>query len=210
MPQHNQNKNLSYVHPAPVRVWHWINAAGFVLLICTGIQIRYAESITIMTLNNAITIHNYIGLIVVANYFIWLIYYLGSGKIRVYIPDFRNLIPQMIKQVRYYGYGIFKGDPNPHIMTPQNKFNPLQQQAYLAIMIFIVPAQIITGIYLWRIAGYEEYINLLGGIKIIDTIHVLLSFFFISFIIIHCYLSTLGSSPFAHFKAMVTGYEEHH
>lgn len=206
----SQNENMLYVHPVPVRVWHWINAAGFVLLICTGIQIRYAEAINLMTLNHAITLHNYIGLIVVANYFIWLVYYLGSGKIRVYIPDFRDVIPQMIKQLRYYGYGIFKGDPNPHVMTPQNKFNPLQQQAYLVIMIFIVPAQIITGIYLWQIAGYEEYIILLGGIKIIDTIHVILSFFFISFIIIHCYLSTLGSSPFAHFKSMITGYEEHH
>jgi thiosulfate reductase cytochrome b subunit len=161
-------------------------------------------------LNHAITLHNYIGLIVVANYFIWLGFYFSTGKIRIYVPDFPRLIPQIITQVRYYGYGIFKGDPNPHAMTSQNKFNPLQQQAYLAIMIFILPAQIITGIFLWRIAGYEEYINLLGGIKIIDTVHVLLFFFFISFIIVHCYLSTLGSSMLAHFKAMVTGYEEHH
>ena len=30
-----------YVHPLPVRIWHWINALGFVLLILTGVQIRY-------------------------------------------------------------------------------------------------------------------------------------------------------------------------
>ena len=205
-----QRENMLYVHPAPVRLWHWINAAGFVMLICTGIQIRYAESLNIMTLNHAIILHNYIGLIVVANYLIWLGFYFSTGKIRIYIPDFQKFIPQMMTQALYYGYGIFKGEPNPHAMTPKNKFNPLQQQAYLLIMMFVLPAQIITGIFLWKIAGYEEYINLLGGIKIIDTIHVLLSFFFISFMIIHCYLSTLGRSPLAHFKAMVTGYEEHH
>ncbi|MBM9616472.1 cytochrome b/b6 domain-containing protein [Desulfobulbus rhabdoformis] len=206
----SSKENMLYVHPVPVRLWHWINASGFIVLIGTGFQIRYAESIHLMSLNHAITLHNYIGLIVVANYFIWLGFYFSTGKIRIYVPDFPRLIPQIITQVRYYGYGIFKGDPNPHAMTSQNKFNPLQQQAYLAIMIFILPAQIITGIFLWRIAGYEEYINLLGGIKIIDTVHVLLFFFFISFIIVHCYLSTLGSSMLAHFKAMVTGYEEHH
>jgi len=206
----SSKENMLYVHPVPVRLWHWINASGFILLIGTGFQIRYAESIHLMSLNHAITLHNYIGLIVVANYFIWLGFYFSTGKIRIYVPDFPRLIPQMITQARYYGYGIFKGDPNPHAMTSQNKFNPLQQQAYLTIMIFILPAQIITGIFLWRIAGYEEYINLLGGIKIIDTVHVLLFFFFISFIIVHCYLSTLGSSMLAHFKAMVTGYEEHH
>jgi len=25
-----------YVHPLPVRIWHWINAFGFVALIVTG------------------------------------------------------------------------------------------------------------------------------------------------------------------------------
>ena len=26
-----------YVHPLPVRVWHWINAVGFVVLIVTAV-----------------------------------------------------------------------------------------------------------------------------------------------------------------------------
>ena len=30
-----------YVHPVPVRLWHWINAVGFIVLIATGLQIRY-------------------------------------------------------------------------------------------------------------------------------------------------------------------------
>jgi len=115
-----------------------------------------------------------------------------------------------VKQIIYYGYGIFVGKPNPHIMTPENKFNPLQQQAYLAIMFVLLPAQMMSGLFLWKIKGYEEYINLLGGIKLLDTIHVLLFFFFTSFLFIHCYLATLGHTPLAHFKAMFTGYEEHH
>lgn len=204
------NEKLIYIHPLPVRVWHWINAFGFVLLILTGFQIRYAEMINVMTLSNAITIHNYVGFAVIANYFIWLTYYLASGNVKIYIPDPRNLVAMAVKQVQYYGYGIFVGKPNPHIMTPDNKFNPLQQQAYLAIMFVLLPAQMMSGLFLWKIKGYEEYINLLGGIKLLDTIHVMLFFFFTSFLFIHCYLATLGHTPLAHFKAMFTGYEEHH
>ena len=37
-----------YVHPLPVRIWHWINALSFVLMIVTGIQIRYIGLIGIM------------------------------------------------------------------------------------------------------------------------------------------------------------------
>lgn len=204
------NEKLIYIHPLPVRVWHWINASGFVLLILTGFQIRYAEILNFMTLPNAITLHNYVGFAVIANYFIWLTYYLASGNVKIYIPDPRNLVALAVKQVQYYGYGIFAGKPNPHIMTPENKFNPLQQQAYLAIMFVFLPAQMMSGLFLWKIKGYEEYINLLGGIKLLDTIHVLLFFFFTSFLFIHCYLATLGHTPLAHFKAMFIGYEEHH
>jgi len=204
------NEKMIYIHPLPVRVWHWINAFGFVLLILTGFQIRYAEMLNFMTLTNAITFHNYVGFVVIANYFIWLTYYLASGNVKIYIPDPRNLVAIAVKQIMYYGYGIFVGKPNPHVMTPENKFNPLQQQAYLAIMFVLLPAQMMSGLFLWKIKGYEEYINLLGGIKLLDTIHVLLFFFFTSFLFIHCYLATLGHTPLAHFKAMFTGYEEHH
>ena len=30
-----------YVNPLPVRIWHWANAIGFVLLIATGLQSRW-------------------------------------------------------------------------------------------------------------------------------------------------------------------------
>jgi thiosulfate reductase cytochrome b subunit len=204
------NEKLIYIHPAPVRVWHWINAVGFIFLILTGFQIRYAESLHIMPLKDAITLHNYVGFVVIADYFIWLVYYLASGKVKIYIPDLREVMTSAIKQIQYYGYGYFAGKLNPHIMTPDNKFNALQQQAYVVIMLILLPAQMISGLFLWKIKGYEEYINLLGGIKLIDTIHVLLFFFFTSFLFIHCYLASLGHTPLAHFKAMFTGYEEHH
>ncbi|WP_319548000.1 cytochrome b/b6 domain-containing protein [Desulfogranum marinum] len=204
------HQKLIYIHPVPVRIWHWINAVSFIVLIITGIQIRYAETLEFMTLSSAISIHNYVGFAAIANYFIWFAYYLGTGKIKIYIPDLRNVVAMAIKQAQYYGYGFFVGKPNPHVMTPENKFNALQQQAYLVIMMVLLPAQMISGLFLWKVKGYEEYVMLLGGIKIIDTIHVLIFFFFTSFIFIHCYLATLGHTPLAHFKAMFTGYEEHH
>lgn len=204
------NEKLIYVHPAPVRIWHWINAAGFVVLIITGFQIRYADILTWMPLRDAITIHNYVGFAVIINYFLWLGYYVGSGKVKIYIPNLRTFFAKSITQMTYYGYGFFKGAPNPHSMTPQNKFNAPQQNAYLVIMLLLLPAQMISGVFLWKVKGYANYINMLGGIKVIDTIHVALFFIFSSFILVHCYLATLGHTPLAHFKAMFTGYEEHH
>ena len=205
-----EDKKMIYIHPAPVRVWHWINAVGFILLVLTGIQIRFAEMINLFSLKEAVDLHNYVGFVVIANYFLWFSFYFGSGKIKVYFPKLRTFGSDSVKQIKYYGKGIFEGDPNPHVLSPDHKFNALQQQAYLGIMFLFLPAQMITGVFLWKVKTFENYISLLGGIKIVDTIHVVLFFFFTAFIVVHSYLATLGHTPFAHFKAMFTGYEESH
>ena len=199
-----------YVHPAPVRVWHWINAAGFVFLIITGVQIRFAEIFNFMSLEDSIRLHNWVGFVVIADYALWYGYYFYTGKIRLYYPNLRTFRDDVIRQAKYYGYGIFKGDPNPHAMTADNKFNAMQQKAYIGLMFVFLPAQMISGIFLWQVKGFENYIDLLGGIRIVDTIHVLLFYFFATFMFVHTYLATLGHTPLAHFKAMFTGYEDHH
>ena len=201
---------MMYIHPAPVRVWHWINAVGFIILILTGIQIRFAEVLDLFSLEEAVQIHNYVGFVVIAAYGLWVTYYFGTGKIKLYFPNPRTFVPDAARQIKYYGSGLFKGEPNPHHMTPENKFNALQQKAYIGIMFVFLPAQMITGLFLWRVKKFENYIELLGGVKIVDTIHVLLFFFFATFIFVHAYLATLGHTPLAHFKAMFTGFEEAH
>ena len=50
--------------------------------------------------------------------------------------------------------------------------------------------------------------NFFGGVRVIDTVHVLIFAFFMFFIPFHVYLATLGHTPTAHIKAMITGYEE--
>lgn len=204
------HKKLIYLHPAPVRVWHWINAFGFILLILTGVQIRFAELLTIMPLKDAVNLHNYVGFGVILNYGLWVSYYFGTGKIRIYFPNPLTFLPQATQQVAYYTSGIFQGLPNPHHMSPDNKFNALQKQAYLGLMFVFLPAQMVSGLFLWRIKQFDNYIQLMGGIKIVDTIHVLLFFFFSTFMFVHAYLATLGHTPLAHYKAMFTGYEEEH
>ena len=204
------DEKLMYVHPAPVRVWHWVNAVGFIILIITGIQIRFAEMVNWFSLEEAIKLHNYVGFVVIAVYGLWVSYYFGTMKIKLYFPNPRTFVPNAIKQLKYYGAGIFRGEPNPHQMTPDNKFNALQKNAYVGIMFVFLPAQMITGLFLWRVKRFENYIDLIGGIKIVSSIHVLLFFFFVAFLFVHIFLAILGHTPWAHFKAMFTGYEEYH
>jgi Ni/Fe-hydrogenase b-type cytochrome subunit len=199
-----------YLHPIPVRIWHWINAMSFLVLIVTGLQIRYRELLGLMKFGTAVDIHNMFGFLLIFNFFIWLLFYILTGKIRIYIPplNIKKFITGCVRQARYYGFGIFIGEENPHHSTADNKFNPMQQMAYLSIMLLLIPLQLVTGLLLWDVKAFAGYINIFGGIKIVDTIHVFLFLFFTSFLFVHVYLATLGHTVMAHIKAMFTGFEE--
>jgi thiosulfate reductase cytochrome b subunit len=204
-----------YVHPLPVRIWHWLNAVGFVVMIVTGIQIRYVGMIDMMSFRAAVNLHNWTGFLLIANFFIWLLFYLFSDKIKVYHPELSPTkhFRASFRQLQYYGYGIFRGDPNPHHVSAYRKFNPMQSMLYQVIMLLVVPIQFCTGILLWDLKRFSGAVELLGGVRVVDTVHVLIFIFFTSYILIHAYLGTLGHTPSAHFKEMFTGYldgEEEH
>jgi len=199
-----------YINPLPVRIWHWINAIGFVALIVTGLQIRYVGLIGLMSFETAVDLHNWVGFVVIADYFIWLIFYVFSDKITVYHPELNpeKQFRDSVRQIRYYAFGIFRGAPNPHHANPYHKFNALQRMLYQIIMLLILPIQFVTGILLWDVERFARTVEWLGGIRVVDTVHVLIFIFFVAFLFIHIYLASLGPTPSAHFKAMFTGYEE--
>ena len=95
-----------------------------------------------------------------------------------------------------------------HHASALAKFNPLQSVMYQIVMMVLVPAQFYTGVLLWDVSRFSSQVEALGGTRVVDTVHVLLFIFFCGFIVMHVYLSSLGHTPSAHFKAMFTGYEE--
>jgi thiosulfate reductase cytochrome b subunit len=199
-----------YINPLPVRIWHWANVLCFALLVATGVQIRYLDLFSLMSFRNAVRVHNVVAFVLIGNFFIWLTFYLFSDKNKAYHPEF-NLLKlgrACFAQMRYYGWGMFKGEPSPHRIDPYDKFNPLQRMLYQILMLFLLPIQFVTGVLLWDIKRFGGVVEMLGGVRVVDTVHVLIFIFFVFYLLIHPYLATLGHTPMAHINAMVTGYEE--
>jgi thiosulfate reductase cytochrome b subunit len=201
-----------YIHPLPVRIWHWLNALGFLLLIATGVQIRYLDLFQVLSFRTAVVAHNYIAFALIANYFLWLGFYLFTDKITVYLPEMnsKKFFEDSWRQLKFYGYGIFLGEENPHHPTIYHKFNPLQIMMYQIIMLLFVPILFVSGLLLWDVQQFSTIVNLLGGVRVVATVHVLMFVVFVGFLLMHLYLITLGHSRFAHIKAMFTGFEEVH
>jgi len=199
-----------YLHPLPVRIWHWINATGFVLLVLTGIQIRYVGLVDFVPFRTAVVLHAWVGFVIIANFFIWLVFYMFTDKARLYHPELNpvELFRGCLRQTVYYAYGMFKGLPNPFHLSRFRKFNPLQSLTYQIVMLFLVPLQCVTGILLWDITRFSKVVDFLGGVRVVDTVHVLIFIIIVFYIPFHAYLATLGRTPLEHYKAMFTGYEE--
>jgi thiosulfate reductase cytochrome b subunit len=199
-----------YLHPLPVRIWHWANAVTCVLLFLTGIQIRYVGSVDVMPFRIAVGIHNWAGFVLIANFFLWLGFYLSSNRIKVYHTELnpKKFFLACFRQMMYYSYGIIRQDPEPFHPTPLNKFNALQAMTYQILMFLVISVQAFTGILLWDLTRFSGTVTLLGGVRVIDTVHVLIFIFFAAFIPAHAYLGMLGRTSLQHYKEMVTGYAE--
>lgn len=199
-----------YVNPLPVRIWHWVNALLFLVLVGTGVQIRYLDLFDVMPFGWAVKVHNWAAFALIANFFLWLLFYLFSERNRAYHPEFNllKLARASFAQMKYYGWGMFHGEHSPHHMDPYDKFNPLQRMLYQILMLLLLPLQFATGLLMWDLKRFAAAVDLVGGVRVVSTVHVLIFIFFVFYLFIHPYLATLGHTPTAHIKAMLTGYEE--
>jgi thiosulfate reductase cytochrome b subunit len=200
-----------YINPLPVRLWHWFNALCFIVLILSGIQIRYIGQIDLgLQFRTAVLLHNYTGFAVGASFVVWLVYHLFSDKVTVFQtePTRVQFYEAAWKQLKYYSWGMLVGDRNPQHVTPWHKFNPLQSMTYQIVVMILLPIQFLTGLLLWNVERFSVYVNLLGGVRVVDTIHVIIFIFLTAFVCMHAYMASLGEKPSTHFKEMITGYEE--
>lgn len=200
-----------YLNPTPVRIWHWLHALGIVTLILSGLQIRFPEYVNLFgTYKSAIRLHNTAGIVVALSFVLWFGYYalIAGSLAKLYIPGKHDIQRGLWLQGVYYFFNFFRGRPNPHHATPENKFNALQKSAYMVIMLMLVPLVTLTGLALLYIAPAWSLVNMVGGLKILVNLHFLCACALCAFVFTHVYLATLGVTPWAHFKPMWDGWEE--
>ncbi len=197
------------IYPLFIRIWHWSQALVIFTLLFTGFAVHGSHQL--IDFNTAVQIHNVAGLLLVAEAFAMFFYYITTGRWRQY-QSLMN-VEGMIKQARYYAYGILRGEPHPSHPTEISHLNPLQKITYLNFKVIFLPLMGVTGtMYLYR-EYLEENIYSKLGIKlfVIDNVafwHTVGAFLLLAFIIVHVYMTTTGKTVFSHVKTMVTGWEE--
>ena len=188
------------------RIWHWLTAAGMILLILTGFAVHYPDRFGILgSLANAIRCHTWIGFGLILNAFLGIFYHVTAEKYHHFLPTMDDFTDVAVRQARYYLYGIFKGEKHPLETDPRRKLNPLQKITYLILLNFLLPFQIITGVLMWGAERWPRLFDKVGGLWVLGPAHTLGAYLFLTFLIGHIYLGTTGTTPSSLFRAITTG-----
>lgn len=194
-------KNI-YLYTRYERFWHWLQAALIITLLVTGFEIN--GTFSLLGFATAVRVHNVTGITWLIAFAFFAFWIFTTGEWRQYIPTTKK----MVAVVRYYAYGIFRGESHPVPKRREAKHNPLQRLTYLSLAALLLPLQMLSGLLYWLYNSWTEYG--LSGLSLspLALVHTALAFAILSFFIVHVYMTTTGHSILAHTKAMITGWEE--
>lgn len=198
-----------YLYPKWLRLWHVINAVLFLILIVTGISMQYTDkenAAYVVGFAKAVKWHNFAALILTISYIFFVAGNLGTNNGHYYRIGKKNFISDLVKQLKYYSFGMFKGKKHPFPVTEKRKFNPLQKVTYVLAMYVAMPLLIISGVgLLFPEITIPRFLGA-SGLVLTDILHITMGFFLSVFMVIHIYTCTLGSTPTSLFRGMITGY----
>lgn len=198
-----------YLYPKWLRAWHVFNALLFIVLIVTGLSMQYTDmenTAYVVGFSLAVKWHNFAAILLIINYIIFVIGNLGTKNGRYYKIERKNFVPDLVKQLKYYAFGMFRGEKHPFPVTEESKFNPLQKLSYVLAMYVALPLLIISGIgLLFPEITINRFIGI-SGLIYTDILHITMGFFLSIFMVIHIYTCTLGAKPTSLFWGMISGY----
>ncbi len=177
------------------RFWHWSQAVLVLALLITGARLH--GLVGGMHWGQAFQLHLIAAGLIIILWIFAIFWHFTTGAWQHYIPTMRNLVPV----IRYYAWGIFRGEAHPAKPTIRRKHNPLQRLSYLFLKLVINPAIWITGILYLTVSltGFD--------LQSVAWLHVVAAYAMAIFVVIHVYMATTGDTPTAYVKAMTTGYE---
>jgi thiosulfate reductase cytochrome b subunit len=197
-----QNKVVIYLYSRYERFWHWLQSLLIIILLLTGFEVH--QGFTLFGFHTAVKVHNFVGLgwLIAFAFFVFWIFTTGEWK--QYIPTSKK----MISVIRYYGYGIFRGESHPVPKRKDAKHNPLQRLTYLSLAAFLLPFQMLTGFLYWGYNSWQVWGLADISLEVLAVMHIVGAFSILTFLVVHLYMTTTGHRLLAHIKAMITGWEE--
>jgi thiosulfate reductase cytochrome b subunit len=179
------------IHPAWLRIAHWLNAAAVVVLVTSGWRIYDATSFLGFTIPAAWTLGGWLGgalawhfaamWLLVANGVLYLAINLVSGRLR------RQFLPIPPRQVLRDLAAALRGRLSH---ADPRHYNSVQRLAYVFVMVDIILV-VMSGLVLWKSVQFPLLRTLLGGYEGARRVHFFCMAGLCGFIVVHVVMVAL-------------------
>jgi thiosulfate reductase cytochrome b subunit len=190
------------IHPAWVRVCHWINAIAMIVMIGSGWQIYNASPLFPFVFPRSITLGEWLGgaimwhfaamWLLVANGLVYLTLGIVSGRFR------RKFLPIYPGEVLHDLRAALAGKLSHADISV---YNAVQKLLYVGV-ILAGAVVVLSGISIWKPVQYQELTALFGGFDAARYVHFVAMATIVGFMIVHIALAILVPKTI---KAMVIG-----
>jgi thiosulfate reductase cytochrome b subunit len=184
------------------RFWHWTQMLLIISLLISGFGLHGFHGL--LSFEQAVTLHTGAALALLLLWAFSVFWLFTTRTWRHFLPTITGLWGVL----RYYAWGIFRGERHPYRKAYWRKHNPLQALAYLMLKVVLFPAIWISGLaYLFYFA-WRDIPNAPAWLESIALVHTAAAFAILTFVFIHVYMLTTGHSFRDHVMPMITGFDE--
>lgn len=180
------------IQPAWVRLTHWINALAVVLMVTSGWQIydaspifpalQFPASITLGGwLGGALQWHFAVMWLLVANFLVYLVLNLVSGRLR------RKLLPLSPKSLLADLAAALRGRLGHDDLA---HYNAVQKFAYL-VVIADLALVVLSGLAVWKSVQFPLLRALMGGYDNARVVHFVAMSVLVAFFVVHVVMVAL-------------------
>ena len=185
------NDRSRTIHPAWLRLTHWVNAVAVVIMVMSGWRIFNASPLWEYTFPPSITLGGWLGgglmwhfaamWLLVANGVLYLVLNLVSGRFaRKFFPlSPRALWGDVMAALR----GHLAHDDLAH-------YNAVQRAAYLFVVLDLV-ALVLSGLVLWKSVQFPLLRELMGGYEAARRVHFFAMALLVAFVAVHLVMVAL-------------------
>lgn len=190
------------IHPAWVRVCHWINALAILIMIGSGWQIYDASPLFNFTFPKSIALGNWLGgallwhfaamWLLVVNGLVYVTLGIASGRFR------RKLYPISPRDVLADAKAALTFKLSHDDLT---HYNAVQKTLYVGIILTGIVI-VLSGLSIWKPVQFQELTTIFGGYDTARYVHFICMAMIVAFLVVHVSLALLVPKSL---RAMIAG-----
>ncbi|MBA0036495.1 cytochrome b/b6 domain-containing protein [Pantoea sp. BIGb0393] len=191
MQRDEKPERLLVVHPAWLRLCHWVNAAVMVIMTLSGWRIYNASPLFSFYFPGEITLGGWLGgalqwhfaamWIFAGNGVLYLTMNVVTGRFR------KKFLPLSLRGLLHDASCALKGKL---AHADLRHYNPIQRAAYLFVMLDCL-LLVLSGLVLWKSVQFGVLRDLLGGYEAARYIHFYAMAALVGFVMVHLLMVAL-------------------